>query len=268
MAKISLSGPQATMLATLYGKALDAQSANSILHDTMALHAVEQIDFDKSATGLRKSDAVAVALRSLHFDNWTREFLAAHPEATVLHLGCGLDTRVYRIDPGPGIHWYDIDFPDVIDLRPELYPTRPGYELLATPLTPADWLDRIPADLPVLVVAEGVTMYLHEAAGRDLFRRIVDRFPSGQFLFDGFSRAGIKVQKINPVVRKSGSTLYWGIDTPADLESIHPRLHCRTTTTAFDHTAPTLTPLYRLGMTIGRHFPVFRRMAISYRLDF
>ncbi|MGW0251255.1 class I SAM-dependent methyltransferase [Nocardia goodfellowii] len=268
MAKISLSGPQATMLATLYGKALDAQSPNSVLHDTMALRAVEQIDFDKSETGLRKSDAATVALRSLHFDTWAREFLAEHSEATVLHLGCGLDTRVYRIDPGPGIRWYDIDFPDVIELRPELYPERPGYELIATALTPADWVERIPADLPVLVIAEGVTMYLAEEPGRDLFRRIVDRFPAGQFLFDGFSRTGIKLQKINAVVRKSGSTLHWGIDTPADLEAIHPRLRVRTALSAFDLDASKLDLSYRLSMAAGRHIGPLRRMAISYRLDF
>jgi hypothetical protein len=33
----------------------------------------------------------------------------AHPQATVLHLGCGLDSRVFRVDPPPSVRWYDVD---------------------------------------------------------------------------------------------------------------------------------------------------------------
>ena len=39
MAKVNLRGERATLLATLYGRALDAESPGSILHDTMALDA-------------------------------------------------------------------------------------------------------------------------------------------------------------------------------------------------------------------------------------
>ena len=46
--------------------------------------------------------APSVAVRSAHFDNWARQFLAVHDEAVVLHAGCGLDARVYRLDPRSG----------------------------------------------------------------------------------------------------------------------------------------------------------------------
>ena len=76
--------------------------------------------------------------------------------STVLHLGCGLDSRVFRIDPPATVRWYDVDLPDVIDLRRRLYPERHDYELIATSVTDLRWLDGIPADRPVLVVAEGL----------------------------------------------------------------------------------------------------------------
>src|SRR5262245_13504420 len=102
------------------------------------------------------------------------------PESTVLHLGCGLDTRVYRIDPRPKVRWFDVDFPDVIALREQLYPERDGYRRIGSSVTDVAWLDAIPGDTPVLVVAEGLMMYLHEKDGTALLRRITEQFPSGQ----------------------------------------------------------------------------------------
>ena len=84
----------------------------------------------------------------------------------MVHLGCGLDSRVFRLDPGPGVEWYDVDYPAVIALREKIYPTRPRYHLVATSATDPSWLDQIPADRPVLLLAEGISMYLTEARGR------------------------------------------------------------------------------------------------------
>ena len=52
-----------------------------------------------------------------------RRFLDGCSECTVLHLGCGLDTRVYRVNPASTVRWYDFDLPDVIELRRRLFPS-------------------------------------------------------------------------------------------------------------------------------------------------
>lgn len=90
--KITLTGAQETMLATLYGKALDSHSANSILRDHQADKVIQRIDYDFRKTGVKATTAAGVALRAKQLDDWTAEFLADHQEATVLHLACGLDT--------------------------------------------------------------------------------------------------------------------------------------------------------------------------------
>jgi hypothetical protein len=58
-----------------------------------------------------------VATRAATFDLLTTRYLADHPDATVLHLGCGMDSRVFRVDPPASVQWFDVDYPDVIDLR-------------------------------------------------------------------------------------------------------------------------------------------------------
>lgn len=99
--RITLTGEKQTLLITLYAKALDSRLDDSILHDRFAEAAVRQIDFDFSRVALGKGNERALAMRSHYFDQACREFLDHHPEGQVLNLGCGLDSRIYRVDRRP-----------------------------------------------------------------------------------------------------------------------------------------------------------------------
>ncbi len=99
---VDLSGVPQTMLATLYGRAADADAEYPILGDSFAKDLVSRLDYDWTRTGLSARQASSLTMRSAHFDHWARQFLAAHERAVVLHLGCGLDSRVFRLNPGPG----------------------------------------------------------------------------------------------------------------------------------------------------------------------
>ncbi len=114
--------------------------------------------------------------RSAHFDAWARQFLAAHPQATVLHLGCGLDSRFFRLQPGSGVEWYDVDYPEVAALRTQLCPGAEHYHVVAASVTDPAWLADIPADRPTLMIGEGLTMYRTDHDGIALLRRVIDRF--------------------------------------------------------------------------------------------
>lgn len=223
--RVDLTGAPATMLATLYGRALDSRRGDSILHDTAADEAVRRIDYDFRATGMTPTTAAGVALRGWQLDVWTREFLAAHPHATVLHLACGLDTRAQRVAPPPSVRWIDLDLPEVIALRDRLVARPAGdHRVAAASVTDEGWLADVPADRPTVAVFEGLTMYLHQAEGEQLIRRICDRFGSGQLLFDCYGSLGIRLQKLVPAVRRAGATLHWGIDDPRVIERLHPGL--------------------------------------------
>jgi O-methyltransferase involved in polyketide biosynthesis len=87
----------------------------------------------------------------------------------------------------------------VIELRRRLYPERHDYELIATSVTDLRWLDMIPADRPAIAVAEGLVEYLTEKDAVALFKRISEQFPSGQIIFDAYSRLTVRI--INLMVR-------------------------------------------------------------------
>jgi O-methyltransferase involved in polyketide biosynthesis len=216
--KVHFTEEQSTNLATLYGRALDARKPKPVLGDPTAEDAVRRIDYDFGKFKMGDDMAFSVATRAKLIDDVARTYLREHPDAVVLHLGCGMDSRVFRLDPPPTVRWYDVDYPDVIALRTEVYPfERPGYQQIGTSVTDLRWIARIPADAPALVVAEGLTMYLEPERGRALLRALVDHLPSGEMLFDVYSRLGIRLQKANPVVRNAKATLLWGVNDPLEL---------------------------------------------------
>ncbi|GGT34275.1 class I SAM-dependent methyltransferase [Streptomyces purpureus] len=222
--KVSLTGAAETLLAPLYARALDARSPRPLLGDTTAAALLDTLDYDFSRLGMGEAGAVGVALRARYFDRHVRDFLAAHPSATVLHLGCGLDSRGERIAPGPDVRWYEVDQPDVIELRERLYPPRPGHETVAVSVTDPDWPARIPTDRPVLVVAEGLTMYLSADEGPRMLRGFVDHFPSGEMVFDTYARFAVRSTRSMALFRQTGARLAWGVDDPRELERRVPGL--------------------------------------------
>lgn len=270
--RVDLSGPPQTMLATLHAKALDADLPHSVLHDRWAKQIVAQIDYDWSTTTMTPRNAVGVSMRSAQFDRWVRQAIDAHPRAAVLHLGCGLDSRFFRIGPGPDVEWYDVDYPDVIGLRERLYPAADHYHLVAASVTDPAWLADVPRDRPTIMVAEGLTMYLTEHDGIALLRRVVDRFPSGELQFDAFSSLGIRLQWTNAVVRRSGSTLHWGINGPGDILTAVPGARLLAYEPVFEsHAFVTLpaTPLiYRAVAGVMNAVPALRTIAQFHRYAF
>ncbi|MET7336375.1 class I SAM-dependent methyltransferase [Nonomuraea sp. NPDC005650] len=228
--KIDLTPVQGTMLATLYARALDSRTPHPILGDRTAEEVVDRIDYDWRRTGTRAPwDAAMLALRARQLDRWTGEFLSAHPRATVLHLACGLDTRVHRLAPEPSVRWLDVDYPEVVDLRRRLLPPPAGdYRMLGASVTDEDWLEQAPADRPVVAIFEGLTMYLHEEQLRQLIQRICGRFPSGQLLFDCFSKRLVRWSRawgrMGGSLREVTQSWHWGLDDPRELEGWHAGL--------------------------------------------
>ncbi len=120
-----LAGVQKTLSPVLKAKALDNRLPDPILGDALAEQVMRRLDpgYDKGRFGTSQLGLAAV-VRAKVYDDWARDFLAAHRDAVVLELGCGLDARVYRIDPPATVDWYDLDYPSVIELRGQFLPPR------------------------------------------------------------------------------------------------------------------------------------------------
>jgi O-methyltransferase len=216
---------QRTLTPVLKAKALDNRLPHPILGDAYAEQVMRRLDpgYDKRRFGTSQLGLVAVVRTRAH-DDWARSFLAGHPDAVVVHLGAGLDARVYRIDPPPTVDWYDVDYPTVIDLRRRYLPPREHYTQIGSSVTDLTWLDGIPRGRPVLLIAEGLVPYLTEADVRRLLTTVVDAFPTGQIQLDTVSVRAWRTSKWDPTLRRYGARFHCGFDHPADLAEWHPRL--------------------------------------------
>src|SRR5512137_2619560 len=144
----TLSGVAETLLITLYLRAMESQRPDALIKDKKAVELVTRMsyDFDRvREIPLSEDNKVVMILRNRRFDQYARGFLARHPEAVVVHIGCGLDSRFERVDNGQVV-WYDLDFPDVIDLRRKLIGGEgERYHLLGCSVLDNAWLDAISA---------------------------------------------------------------------------------------------------------------------------
>jgi methyltransferase (TIGR00027 family) len=269
--KVQFTKEKETMLVTLYGRALETEQQDPILRDPAAQEAVHHIDYDFEHLNVKWNDRLAIAARAKMFDQWVEEFLAKSPKAVVLHLGCGLDSRVYRVNPSADVSWFDVDYPEIIDLRKRLFPERAGYQMIGSSVTEMDWLNQIPADRPTLVVAEGLMYYLKEEEVQSLAKRIVERFPSGQIMFDATSKLYLKIQKTNVGISATGSRIWWGINDPHELETWNPRIKLITNLSVMDKDFPSIKKMpswIRLIVHIMALIPAMKNMGLMLRYNF
>lgn len=110
----------------------------------------------------------------------------------VQNLGCGLDTRVSRIEPSSDVAWFDVDFPEVIREWQNFYSNHDGYQMIGSSVTAPEWLERVPKDRPGMTIADGIFEYLTESEFGGLLNRITDHFPTGQIAFDVMNSFAMK----------------------------------------------------------------------------
>jgi O-methyltransferase involved in polyketide biosynthesis len=190
--------------------------------DEKAQQILDQIEYPFKDLKIPKKTTVTLLVRAEKLDSYTKAFLQRNPNGLVLHLGCGLDSRCLRVTHDQAT-WIDLDMPDVIELRRKLYPENEGYKMIACSVTDLAWLDQVEDQRqPVLVIAEGLLMYLHENEIRDLFLALQACFPGCQVAFDAFSQYTTDRIKNHPSLKKTGAVIHWGIDDPHDIENWSP----------------------------------------------
>ena len=255
--KIALNPEQETLLIPLYAK---GQPGNPLFFDPKAAEILSQVDYDFTRLHVPYKTVILVCQRAKKLDAVTHEFLAKHPRAVVLHLGCGLDSRFWRVDNGE-VEWYDLDMQPVIELRQRFFPAHERYHLIPSSVTDLEWMSQVEADgRPVLAVAEGLLMYLGEADVKNLLLRLRETFPGCRLIADVFSRQTARSAAQHPSLKRTGASIGWGVDDPAEVEAWAPGIRLIeewffTQDSDLDH----LSPGYRLAYKIAGAFKMVQR---------
>ena len=217
----SLEGVSETLLMTLYVRARESQRLNPLIKDEKAVEMVNQIDADFSRLRMQRHDEVAVIMRMNKFDSHVRNFLDRHPDAVVVHVGCGLDTRFERVDNGV-VEWFDLDMPDVVALRQKLIHNESSrYHTLPTSVFENGWLEEVSRYKPrsFIFVAEGVLPYFEETQVKSLFLTLREHFPGCELVCDAHTPFVVWVDNLHLAFAKVKARLHWTIKNGKDVES-------------------------------------------------
>ena len=204
-----------TLYIPLSGKSY-VSKRGIILHDPKAEEIWTAEGFPLKGKAASKWLSFYMGMRAAVFDSWVKNAQSAMPDAAVLHLGCGMDSRVLRVGIQNGI-WYDVDFPDVIAERKKYYEESEHYKMLDADVRDAAFLSQI-GGKRAIVVMEGISMYLKPEELLLLLGQLCGRFDELCLLVDCYTEFAAKASKVRNPINEVGVTEVYGLDDPALLE--------------------------------------------------
>ena len=215
--QVRLGAVQETLFIPLAARARETQRKHPVLRDPKAVEMVRSIDYDAAKYGRGAGGPVTV-LRTAIIDFWVRSFLAAHPAATVVELGTGLNTRFERVDNGQ-VHWFDLDLPDTIDLRRNFFADTDRRRMIAASALNDDWLPAVARGRgPYFFVADGVLVYLPEDQVMATLARMAERFPGALLALDTYPKQTFDRQHRLAARKGIDARWAWACDDPRSLE--------------------------------------------------
>ena len=205
-----------TLYIPLYGKALVSRKG-IILRDKKAEEIWEKEQFTLGGKSRSKWLAYFMGMRAAIIDNWLSEKLSKNPESVVLHIGCGLDSRIERVRAHYK-KWYDIDLPEVIKIRKEYYCESEKYEMLGASAVESEWTLQLENAENAVIVLEGISMYLSKDGVEHLFEALSEKFPKAEIIMDVYTNLAVKATRYKNPIKDVGALASFGVDDPGIFE--------------------------------------------------
>ena len=208
-----------TMLGPLWARATYSKLYPEILDDQQSILIIEKLDYDFTIISnyLEEWRSLGLLVRAKNFDEAIKRYIENYPYSTVVNIGCGLDTTFSRVDNGT-IKWFNLDLPDAIRYR-ERFITEPS-RTKNIPKSAFDysWIDDIEFDPEngIIFFAGGFVYYFDEEEIRKLFAYMAEKFPGGEFIFEGISNLAIRVINRRAKKARADIRLHYGIGNPTN----------------------------------------------------
>jgi O-methyltransferase involved in polyketide biosynthesis len=192
--KVHKSTIESTMIGPLWARAKFGALYPEILKDSRAeillkqvyeMYPDQQDEFMLLEKFMNEIASLSFLYRARKFDDEIREFKFIHPFATIINLGCGLDTSDLRIGDKK-LKWYQIDLPEAIDFREKLIPSAPNSKNIAKSIFDYSWFEDVEFDEKrgVIIFAAGLLNYFQENQLKDLCKNLANYFTGATYLFN------------------------------------------------------------------------------------
>ncbi len=192
-----------TMIGPLWARASLSQVYPDLLADpeavrlfdaVVAMHPEAEAEFAMMHEFVDELLGLSFLIRARTFDDAIRRFLVSYPEATVVNIGCGLDTAFSRVDNGR-ITWYDLDLPEAVAYRRKLILETRRSTCIPKSVFDYSWFSdaNFSPEKGIFFFAGGLFNYFQEDDISGLCKAMAQQFPGGQLMFDAPSRLGNRI---------------------------------------------------------------------------
>lgn len=172
---------------------------------------------------IERSVVSGVIARTILLDAMTKRYIDEHPESTVINIACGMDTRVYCVDNGR-IRWFNLDLPETIDIRRRFLQEEGRISMIAASAMDEVWTASVGAVTgDLLVIVEGLTMYLTEQYVKQMLDIIASRFEMNAVTVFLEYMSPLVVKRVKEKsIDQSGAKFIWGAKSGADICRLSP----------------------------------------------
>lgn len=230
-----LSAVSETALITLRSHVIESEKPRPVIEDEVAVICLNRLqsllpDDVRDRILNRKLPVTLtghIALRARKYDSYCRKFLEKHPEGLVVSLGCGFDTRYWRVFKEPW-KYIELDLPEVIEAKKKILDDIVTYRMIGCSVLQEDWIKTILSlqKEQVLFIAEGLFMYLPKDDVISLFQRLAQSFTKSEIMFEVVNEKYTKglwkkivASKIGTLGTQAGSSYDFGVRDASDIEA-------------------------------------------------
>ena len=211
----------------------DAETAHPICNDRFAKLFMNEHGLEIfNRFGGERGPNVSNVARARYIDDLLRTRLTANPDLQIVVIGCGFDSRAFRLAGGA---WFELDEPPLITYKEACLPAEQApnrlrriaidfeHESLREKLLP------LTAAAPTVFVIEGVTMYVTADALRATLEVLRSAFPTDEVIADLMTRRFINTYgaAIKRIIAQLGAQMIPATSRVAVRERGYPQLSSR-----------------------------------------
>jgi methyltransferase (TIGR00027 family) len=234
-----LSAVSETALITLKARVQEAEKDEPVIRDEVAQECLARIrpllPVETQNRLLNRSLPSSltrhIALRARKYDAYARAFIADNPAGLVISLGCGFDTRYWRVSD-QAWNYVEVDLPEVIEAKKNVLGDRLTYRMIGCSVLENDWFNEVRSlqDENTLFLAEDLLMYLPPADVVGLFNKLQRIFSKSEVVFEvvnkrytqGFWKKRVEARMKRNLGSEAGASYEFGVREAKEVEAYGP----------------------------------------------
>ncbi len=260
-----------TALITIRSRVLESEKENPVLLDPVGKNLFDSLlgvvpgDVRRRILDRKLSTVLTrhIALRARKYDRLCREFLSDYQDGLIVSLGCGFDTRFWRLGVGHR-QYLELDLPAVINLKKDLLGEKIVYRTIGGSVLDREWIEAVKGiqSEKLLFIAEGLFMYLPQEQAIQTLTNIAASFSASRLAVEvvaekytrGFRRKMVEQKMRKGAGSTAGDYYQFGIRRADDLETYHPGFKVTGEWSFFEDPdiKPTFLKLFRYSRALSK----------------